>query len=272
VAQAELEARSWSFRRTNAVVTSTAPEGGGTVTVTQGSATVTGAGTAFVATDVGSKLRVGSGTNSVGLFTILGVQSATQLTLTTPYPGASLAGQPYFLFQQFYSIPGADKIISIQGGNQLDLTEGTHEDFNRRDPLRQATSTPSVAWAPYGRDSLNNAQFEFWPINAAATPYVVDYLLGFTTMVNDADQPLVPGAVVEARAMADAAMMIFSETGDRRWKEFFDTFWGEYQKELEDAINADAARYGIQSQVRDAMGGPTPGADQLFNRDWTIVG
>jgi len=221
--------------------------------------------------DVGRQLRFGAGANAVGLFTVQSVQSATQLTLTSTYPGASASAQAYYLFQQLYSISGADKILAVKGGNQLDLEETTREKLNLRDPLRQATANPASAWAPFGRDSSDNAQFEFWPVNSSAVPYVVDYLLGFTTMTNDSDRPLVPGAVIEARALSDVAMLVFSETGDRRWKEFFDTFWGQYQKELEDAVVADAKRYGIQSQVRDAAGGPMPGADQLYNRDWNII-
>jgi hypothetical protein len=242
--------------------------------LTQGSSTVLatgGAGTSFDSTDVGKQLRVGAGSNAVGLLTVQSVQSATQLTLTTPWPGATVTAQPYYLFQQLYSISGADKILAVRGGNQLDLEETTHERLNKRDPLRQSTANPSSSWAPYGRDSSDNAQFEFWPINSAAIPYVVDYLLGFTTLVNDSDRPLVPGAVVENRALADVAMMVFSETGDARWKEFFDTFWGVYQKELEDAVVADQKRYGIQSQVRDAMGGSRPGADLTFNHDWNLI-
>jgi hypothetical protein len=268
VAQAELEARAWSFRRNNTVVNSVAPKADGTVDVTQDSAVIAGTGTSFAAADVGRKLRVGAGANAVGLFTVLSVQSATQLTLTSTYPGTTALAQPYFLFQQFYSIAGADQLVSIQGGNQLNLEDTTHERLNLRDPLRQSTANPSVSWAPYGRDVTNNAQFEFWPINSSAIPYVVDYLAGFTTMVNDTDQPLVPGPVVEARAMADAAMSIFSETGDRRWKEFFDTFWGMYQKELEDAINADSKRFGIQKQIRDVAGGDRIGWDLLVDHDY----
>lgn len=64
----------------------------GTVTVTSGSATVTGAGTAWDATLEGRTLQVGAVANAA---MILRVDSATQLTLARSFPGASAAGQAY---------------------------------------------------------------------------------------------------------------------------------------------------------------------------------
>jgi hypothetical protein len=269
-AQEELEARPWTFRRQSTVVNSIAPYSVGLVDVTQGSNTILatgGSGTNFSSALVGYQFRIGAGANAVGLFTVQSVQSAVQLTLSTPYPGLSATAQPYFSFQQYYVITGADQILSVRGGNQLDLEEKTHEEINRADPLRQSTANPSVAWAPYGRSPTDDAQFEFWPVNSSAIPYVVGYLASFTTLVADTDRPLVPGPVVENKALADAAATIFSETGDPRWMQFNQTFWARYQKELEEAVMADEKRYGVQPQIRDANGGRVLGMDVLYNHD-----
>lgn len=64
----------------------------GTVTVTHGSAIVTGAGTAWHAGMTGLHLNV---TGMPQTYTILGVDSPTALRLTTLYSGASAAGQAY---------------------------------------------------------------------------------------------------------------------------------------------------------------------------------
>lgn len=67
---------------------------GGTVTVTNGSTVVTGAGTDFV-NNVAARdafALVGGNPNEIA-----SVQSATQLTLARPWLGASGAGQPYVI-------------------------------------------------------------------------------------------------------------------------------------------------------------------------------
>jgi hypothetical protein len=64
----------------------------GTVAVTNGSATVTGTGTAWDATLEGRTLQVAGGADA---FMILRVDSATQLTLARAVTGATAAGQTY---------------------------------------------------------------------------------------------------------------------------------------------------------------------------------
>jgi hypothetical protein len=67
----------------------------GTVSVTNGSAVVTGAGTAWLANvGPGDKIRIGT---SRKWYTIASVDSDTQITLSTAYTGATAAGQSYSL-------------------------------------------------------------------------------------------------------------------------------------------------------------------------------
>jgi hypothetical protein len=172
------------------------------------------------------------------------------------------------MFQQYYAITGAKQILSIQGGNQLDLAKLTHERFNRMDPLRQSTANPPTSWAPKGLDPNQYAQFEFWPIAAAAIPFVVEYVRAFTELVDDNTQPDVPGAVVENKALADSCGAVFGETGDQRWSKQQDTYWNRYLKELEEQIQADERLWGIKDQVSDENGLRAPGMDLLYNHDY----
>lgn len=268
-AQEETEGRNWTSQRTNMVINSSAPKGDGVVDVTQGSNIFVGTGTAFDASDVGKQIRVGAGANAVGLFTVAAVLAANQLQLTSVFPGVTAAAQPYFMFQQFYVIPNGDQILNIQGGNQLDLVQQTHEQLNRKDPLRQATANPPNQWAPKGLDPVaQRARFEFWPIPSAALPFVVEFIMSFFPLVNDGDQPLVPGAVVENKALADSCAAVFGETGDNRWSKMQDTYWNRYAKELEDQITADERKWGIKDQVTDDNGLRQTGMDIFYNHDF----
>jgi hypothetical protein len=67
-------------------------EGVGTVSVTQGSSAVTGAGTSFTGNDRRRRISIGGAT-----YVIKSVTDATHLTLTTPYDGATEVDLGYSL-------------------------------------------------------------------------------------------------------------------------------------------------------------------------------
>ncbi len=77
----------------------------GTVTVTNGSAVVTGSGTAWTTIEV----RPGDVflTDGTRLYEILTVDSATQITLAGPWAGTTASGQTYGIIRNFSVIPGA---------------------------------------------------------------------------------------------------------------------------------------------------------------------
>ncbi len=71
----------------------------GTATFTNGSSTVTGAGTNFTSDiEVGNKIRLGS---AAVWYTVTNVNSSTSLTLSTPYTGTTASGS-YFVFDGYY--------------------------------------------------------------------------------------------------------------------------------------------------------------------------
>jgi hypothetical protein len=74
----------------------TGPYSAGTVTVTQGSRTVTGAGTAWLANADAGMLFQGPGGSGVA-YAVESINSDTSLTLAEPWPEASAAGGAYIL-------------------------------------------------------------------------------------------------------------------------------------------------------------------------------
>ncbi len=75
---------------------------GGTATVTQGSANVTGSGTAWTAAMQGRQFRVGLYTP---IYTISSVTSPTTLVLDQAYAPVSASGVTYFIYQAYFPTP-----------------------------------------------------------------------------------------------------------------------------------------------------------------------
>jgi hypothetical protein len=259
-----LERYPWARRRTNAVFNSVAPTSSvGTVALTQGSAFVTGTGTSFNNTNVGQQIRLGGG--NYAPFTILSVTSATALQLSNPWPSASLSGSGYTMFQALYSISGADEILAVK--QRVDLEPTTVEQINRKDPARNQSANPSLAWAPDGRDSSDNAQFELWPWPSGANNYTVEYLAKHIDFRVAADRSLVPGYVVESYAVFQTVEALASRSGDERWFKHLEDYGKMYQEALAEALSRDKKQWGRVTQVQDTVGGNRYGGDVLYNTD-----
>src|SRR5882672_9732395 len=91
----EVEAWDWSFLQTNIIINAVTPISTGTVTITQGSTTVTGSGTAFPTTADKWWIRVGA---TLTTPVIASYVSATQLLLSAPWGAVSVVNQGFSLF------------------------------------------------------------------------------------------------------------------------------------------------------------------------------
>lgn len=89
----------WPYLWTNDFFASVAEYTTGTVSVTNGSATVTGSGTTFTSAMVGRKFRIDS---QSAYYTILSVASATSLTLEQNFQGDTASAQNYTIYQDEY--------------------------------------------------------------------------------------------------------------------------------------------------------------------------
>lgn len=130
----------------------------GSVSVTAGSKTVTGAGTGFVANvDAGMLFQRGAGTR---YYVVASVDSDTQVTLADPYEGVTAAAQPYSLvplgtaaapYRQanLYAAAG-DKLVTFEG-KRVYLSDGVSETGVFRPHVFQATEFHEL---PDGADTL----------------------------------------------------------------------------------------------------------------------
>ena len=272
----EVEARPWARLKTDFAFNAFGQYTQGTVTTTQGSPIVVGVGTAWTSQMVGMSISVGqlgspSSSTQIVPIPIDSVQSATQLTLRSPYSLGGGTSIGYQIFPLFYSIPGMSTVLGVR--QQVPLGKKTHEQINLVDPYRQQRSSPATNWAPFGLDHNGQAKIELWPIETNSNPYLVYGLRGHIDMVDPSDLPLIPAPVIVAKTMAKICETLFSLTGDNRWGPQRQQFYYQrYMAELEMAIDTDRGQYGVQGQVRDSLGDPdnngyTPGLDQVFNRD-----
>lgn len=116
----------------------------GTITVANGSTTVTGASTVFTAAMVGRKLRVES---EQAYYKISAFVSATELTLEQAYQGSLTSGNDYTIYQDEYRLKPNVHIPhllrQIQNGWALsDIDPG---DFDLAFPTPVATGDPSIS-------------------------------------------------------------------------------------------------------------------------------
>lgn len=111
----------------------------GTVTVVQGSATVTGSGTTFTSAMVGRQFRIGLG---APIYTVATFVSATVITLDSVYGDVSAAVAAYSIFQCFFTVPNDfHSFITMWDASynwQL-ILDVPQSDLNQRDAQRSNT-------------------------------------------------------------------------------------------------------------------------------------
>lgn len=144
---------NWSFWETEGSLTFPAQYSTGTLSVTQGSPTVTGSSTVWTAAMVGRQIRIGT-----SQYTITARASNTSITIDRNWATDSDSGLSYTIYQARYTLAAdVDKIIGIwDTTNQYRIDTATPGTINSRQVWN--TSTAQALWrcgAIFGRDSSN---------------------------------------------------------------------------------------------------------------------
>jgi hypothetical protein len=199
----------WSFQLFEASWFSPALITGGTVTTTQGSASITFNATAAALITaaggcVGRQFRIGVNT----IYTIWAWTSPTA-TLDRLYCETGAVGSPYSIFQCYYPAPMRDlkSFISVRDPiNSIDLiTTRNREWVDEHDPQRQNYRQPTHV-VPYMLDQ-NSASptfgwmlFELWGQPQYQLPYIIYGVRKGTDLILDTDT--LPTAIGEDCVMA----------------------------------------------------------------------
>jgi len=196
--------RSWGFLRAQLQITVQAARAV-TVTVTQGSTTVTSAGL-FVPGDLGRAFAVGH----FPVYTVTAVPDVNTLLLDQPYGQDSAGAASAKVFDAFFVAPadfGSFRVIA-DPYNQRRLAYWITEDqMNVLDPTRLASDMGPRLLAAASFSAAGRVQFEYWPQPTSARSFPALYNRQATDLVDgdsligvlaDAKQVLVDGALAQA--------------------------------------------------------------------------
>lgn len=240
--QEELESYEWSFLYTDIVINSIIGYNTGTITLTQGSPTVTGSGTTFPTTAAGWFLWAGPTLTTPVI--IKTRDSATQLTLSTDWGNVDQNGTTYTIQPLYYSVSPLIEVYSVRQIDELGMT--SQADLNRKDPSRIATGAePCLEWAQAPFQNVTSDgfyQLELWPRPGGALPYIISGKQGGFFMMNDSDLPVIPSQVLEAKAMMYLCRSTFANNGNPKWLSLAQEYRQDYMTELEKAQHADKQR------------------------------
>lgn len=154
----------WPWALDREVVQTVIDKEDGTVSVSAGGQTVTGASTAFDTTlDVGKFIQF-SGSND--WYKITAVASATSLTIEAPYVGTSaLSAGTYKIRQVFYSVSASvEKMLTArQTVSPVKLELVHHRALDQWRPHQTASGNP-IVYVLWGYDSSNRWTFTLDPI------------------------------------------------------------------------------------------------------------
>jgi len=131
----------WPWHKAEASVTLKAPYSTGTLSVTQGSTTVTGSGTTWDTTwNTPLLIRIGEGDP----YLVTAVASTTSLTLAEGYVGESDTGLSYEILHLCYDLPTDFGSMSgpVAAGNQFIIQPTRRETWQKLLTLGSASGTP----------------------------------------------------------------------------------------------------------------------------------
>lgn len=271
----------WSYRKRDKVLQTVAPYSTGTVTVTAGSGTVTGASTVWTAAMVGRQMRI-SGENT--FFWIVSVNTGAQTlvlgdgTLTTvTWVAASGGLKTYTIFQDQYAVP-SDVAVILYSVRDWPMSETSEGEVDAEDPMRTSSGTPDRwYWARANIASQVESRFVgLWPVPSAALILRMPYLLEPPDMTLEGDLPVCPSEVLELAAGARVCAFLHARTGDERWARQFLALQQALMGTpgmlgiLAQALQDDAHRFGLPTMLGGT--GTQIGNDRLASRDWAVMG
>jgi len=216
-----LDEVDWRTLEISAVLQTIAEYITGTVTVINGSTTLSGASTVWTSAMTGRRYRTAA---SSPIYTVTYV-STTEFTLDRAYEGVSGAALGYRLFQNIYSLAAtAAEIKSFRNPHlSIDLDEVSRESFDEAYPARPAHGEPS-AYQLHDLDSSGYTTVELYPIPAAVRglPYRYIERPADLTAVADAIPTWLHAGTLTEGVFADLAVITDQLSAADRHQRNFD--------------------------------------------------
>ena len=183
------QAHNFSWLYGNSSFITIKPYTTGTVSVVEGSETVTGTGTEWVAGMVGRKFYCGNATYEISAFD----DETEKLTLSTAYAGDTDTAATYKIYQDEYSLAlDVEDILAVRQENYPQkLAKKGIEEMDRYYPKRNSFGYPSI-YSIVGYDSTDYIKIAVYPIPNQARNIYYRYKKRVTEMSADESTPIVP--------------------------------------------------------------------------------
>jgi len=167
------------YLMTEGVITTVAPYETGTVTVADGSKTVTGLLTVFTLAMVGRKIRIG-GENAY--YRIGAYVSGTELTLETAYRGDLTSGNTFTIYKDEYRLPANLDIYKVmrQLENKVSLVDIEASAFDISEPSPSTQGNPNY-------NILSGTKLDTYAIGTVSGSVNLSALTGVDTLWTTVD-------------------------------------------------------------------------------------
>jgi len=197
----------WSQLRGFGTIYCPVPYGDGTVSLTNGSTTVTGSGTVWTAAMSGRQLIIGG---EAPFRDIASVDSATSLTLAQAYAGPDLTAQTYSIQLAYPTLPtDFEMFISVVDPvRNWKLWEAFLPEYvDRWDANRSYTADPWLV-LPAPPNSAGVRRCELWPRPNVEASFYFTYQRKPALLASAGDTPIFPvrGDVIREGALAELAL------------------------------------------------------------------
>jgi hypothetical protein len=249
-----LEQEDWVFLNDSEVVTLAALVGNSSTescTVTFGSTTVTGSGTAWASGMVGKMFRVG---DDAQFYRVGAYVSGTEITLEKSYAQDSASGEDFEYWDEAYSPSGSD-ISKITGITyQSKLVEKSRDYLQRLDPERTSTGSP-VYYSVVDRASQGGVtSFDIWPVPDENYGVRVSYKKTVEMLSAGTDEPVFDSALLESASLWDCYRLSFGLTQNPAFMGLARDAMVEYQRVLRETIIQDLESSSLPGKVLDVSG------------------
>jgi hypothetical protein len=220
----------------------------GTVSMTAGSASVTGLGTAWTSDMAGEFLRIGN----EPYYRIESVSNATTLLLSWAYDGASQSGAGYAIADMRIQLPGDCEYVKSVASQYWPMARTDSALLDVSDPLRLIYGIP-LCYAECG-PSNGKYEIELWPVCNTSTGHAVTYRAGIPDMVNGSDMPIMPeaGPAIEKLAQAEACGVLASRTESPIWLQLGQGYMAAYRELLLKLEREDRRKQGSSPVAMDS--------------------
>lgn len=267
--QSILRLRPWVVALRNTQIWVFAPYTTGTVSVSNGSATVTGSGTTWTSAMVGRYLSIGDTIPQ----RILTVPSATSLTIDVVWSGSALSAQTYSIVHLRVTMPSDFERVERLASDTLALRRTNLTFIDSYDPRRQSRGDPQCFVETGRRGSPTDysaPEIELWPVPSQDKLLRLMYRAALPSPTLDAEKFILNEDMILHKALAMSLELMHTRTHQPSLLAAAQAHLAAYQEILTEEIRQDKQMRGSLPVVLDAEDSVSPmdPANLSFWRDW----